>query len=60
MKLEKNNKSKESKLKNERRTFLKKAVYAAPSLVVLGSLVKPTVANASCLDPDPVFGCPPE
>ena len=46
MKLEKNNKSKESKLKKERRNFLKKAAYTAPSVVVLGSLMKPKTAMA--------------
>ena len=55
MKLEKNNKTKESKLKNERRTFLKRAVYTAPSLMVLGSLAKPTMAYASP-PPEPVKG----
>ena len=48
MKLKKNNKSKENKLKNERRTFLKRAVYTAPTLMVLGSLVKPETAAAAC------------
>jgi len=36
----------------ERRDFLKKAVYAAPTLVVLGQLSKPTESEAG-------FGPPP-
>lgn len=34
------------KIKKERRTFLKKAVYAAPTFMVLGTLTKPTNAEA--------------
>ena len=41
-------------IKNEeqkaRRSFLKKTVYAAPSIMALGQLVRPTVAGASTLD----------
>jgi hypothetical protein len=37
---------------SQRRTFLKKAVYAAPTLMVLGGMVKPTQAHAG-------FGSPP-
>lgn len=41
-------------IKNEeqkaRRSFLKKTVYAAPSIMALGQLVRPTVAMASRLD----------
>lgn len=33
-------------LEKERRSFLKKAVYAAPSLLALGSLVRPTPSQA--------------
>lgn len=29
-----------------RRNFLKKAVYAAPAVIALGTLVEPTKANA--------------
>ena len=35
-----------------RRTFIKKAVYVAPTLVALGSLIRPTDAKAG-------FGKPP-
>ena len=35
-----------------RRTFIKKAVYAAPTLVALGALTRPTDAKAG-------FGKPP-
>lgn len=61
MPLEDNKKASENKMKNERRTFLKRAVYAAPSLVVLGSLAKPVgVIGASvCPFPvDPDGSCP--
>jgi hypothetical protein len=33
-------------IKNDRRSFLKKAVYSAPSLLVLGSLARPTPSRA--------------
>jgi len=36
----------------ERRSFLKKTVYAAPTLVALGALMKPTESEAG-------FGKPP-
>ncbi len=36
----------------ERRSFLKKAVYVAPTLIAMGQLTKPTRANAD-------FGSPP-
>jgi len=36
----------------QRRTFLKKTMYAAPTLMVLGSLTKPTQTHAD-------FGPPP-
>ncbi len=35
--------------KNSRRSFLKKAAYAAPAIVALGSITKPTNAMASCI-----------
>ncbi|GIT98597.1 hypothetical protein [Sulfurovum sp. TSL1] len=56
MKLEKANKVTDKELKKERRTFLKRALYKAPALIVLGSLAKPTIAAASCAT-DP-FDCP--
>jgi len=34
---------------NSRRSFLKKAAYAAPAIVALGSITKPTNAMASCI-----------
>ena len=46
----------EKKIQKERRTFLKKAVYKAPALVVLGSLAKPTVAMAISNPPNPSKG----
>jgi hypothetical protein len=36
----------ENKMPNERRGFLKKAVYAAPTIVAMGALLKPKEANA--------------
>lgn len=61
VKLKTDNKSKEIKLQNERRKFLKKAVYTAPSLVVLGSLAKPVTILAACGEsggvPPPPGGC---
>ena len=42
----------ETKEKSSRRKFLKKAAYAAPTLVVLGQLGKPESAKAD-------FGGPP-
>lgn len=33
-------------IKNNRRSFLKKAVYTAPSLLALGSLARPTPSQA--------------
>lgn len=44
MQLEDNKKASEKKMKKERRIFLKRIVYVAPSLVVLGSLAKPVAA----------------
>mgnify|MGYP006955158180 CR=1 FL=1 len=40
-----------NKMQKERRNFLKKTAYAAPSLIVLGQLTRPTTAKA--------FGTPP-
>lgn len=37
---------------NPRRTFLKKTVYIAPVLIVLGQLAKPTNAHADGSSPD--------
>ena len=43
-------KEKQIKIKNKsvdkRRTFLKKAIYAAPTIVALGALLKPKRAEA--------------
>ena len=41
------------KIQKERRSFLKKTVYAAPSLIVMGQLAKPTRSNAFEEDPGP-------
>ncbi len=51
-KQEKKDKSKKL-LTHERRSFLKKTAYATPTLVALGSLMKPTKATAAD------FGGPP-
>ena len=37
------------KMQKERRSFLKKTLYAAPTLIVLGQLAQPSTANASSL-----------
>ena len=42
----------EKNVNDERRSFLKKAVYAAPTIVALGALTKPTESKAG-------FGKPP-
>ena len=42
----------ESDTNSSRRTFIKKAAYIAPSLIILGTLSRPTDANAR-------FGRPP-
>ena len=39
------------KIKTKRRAFLKKSVYKAPALIVLGSLAKSTGANAGWVVP---------
>jgi hypothetical protein len=44
-------KEEKNKIQNERRSFLKKTAYAAPSLIVLGQLARPNSAKA--------FGTPP-
>jgi len=50
------NKEKVLNTKNDRRSFLKKTLYKAPSVILLGSLIKPTKAKAgfgdSPSDPD--------
>lgn len=43
----KNQKTSKDTIKHNRRSFLKKAVYTAPSLLVLGSLVRPTTSQAA-------------
>ncbi len=45
-------KEKKREKREERRTFLKKAVYSAPTLVALGTLVRPEKGHAD-------FGGPP-
>ena len=45
-------KNNENKIHKTRREFLKKAVYAAPTIVIMGTLMKPKKANAG-------FGGPP-
>jgi hypothetical protein len=37
----------------QRRAFLKKAVYATPTVVALGSLIKPKSAKADGFGPPP-------
>ena len=48
-----NHKDKKNKIQKERRSFLKKTAYAAPALIVLGQLAKPTSAQAESDIPDP-------
>jgi len=43
----------EKNVSNSRRGFLKKAVYTAPALMVLGALAKPKDAKAGGLPPGP-------
>ena len=54
MSLEELNKQKTSEtvMSGERRSFLQKAKYVAPTLIVLGALTKPTKSEAG-------FGPPP-
>jgi len=40
-----------NKMQKERRSFLKKTVYAAPSLIVLGQLTRPSTAKANLGQP---------
>jgi hypothetical protein len=37
----------------ERRTFLKKAAYVAPTVIALGAITKPVSAAASCTAANP-------
>jgi hypothetical protein len=46
-------KKSENILHQERRSFLKKSVYAAPTLIAMGGLLKPNKAKADN------FGSPP-
>jgi len=43
---EKNHTEEKEKMQSKRRGFLKKAVYAAPTLMVMGQLVRPTQSKA--------------
>ena len=45
-----------SDLKDSRRKFLKKVVYSAPQLIVLGALLKPTNGWADGPPPPPGSG----
>lgn len=51
----KNQNTSKDTIKGNRRSFLKKAAYTAPSLLVLGSLARPTASQAG--DPS---GPPPD
>ncbi len=55
-KIEKNIEIKNNKKETSRRDFMKKAVYSAPTVLVLGSLARPTKAKAETTG----FGAPPE
>lgn len=60
MALNTNEKEAKDKMQKERRSFFKKAVYAAPALIVLGQLVKPSEAQAeSKISPPPPWGTQP-
>ncbi len=48
-------KDQKKEIEKERRGFLKKAVYSAPGLIMLGQMVKPTETYAESNIPDP-FG----
>ena len=48
-------KHKKDEMQKERRRFLKKTMYSAPTIIVLGGLLKPTKANANTGD----FNGPP-
>ena len=41
------------RISKSRRSFLKKSVYAAPTLIVLGGLLKPKSAKADGFGPPP-------
>ena len=43
----KNSTTSEEKIKQNRRSFLRKMKYAAPTLVALGALTKPTNSKAA-------------
>ena len=43
---EKDREETQEKMQKERRGFLKKAVYAAPTLMVMGQLARPTQSKA--------------
>ena len=43
---EKNQNTSKDTIKSNRRSFLKKAAYSAPSLLVLGTLARPTKSMA--------------
>lgn len=45
---------------NSRREFLKKAVYTTPTLIALGSLVKPKTVYAESAVPPPPFWMSPD
>ena len=47
-----NEETDDSKIVQQRRSFLKKAAYVAPTLIALGALTRPTDAKAG-------FGRPP-
>jgi len=51
--IEKNTEIKSSKKETSRRAFMKKAIYSAPTVLVLGSLARPTKTEAG-------FGSPNE
>ena len=42
-----NHKDIKDDIQKERRSFLKKAAYTAPALIVLGQLTRPTTAEAN-------------
>lgn len=46
-------KDKKDAIQKERRSFLKKAAYSAPGLIVLGQLARPTKAQAESNVPNP-------
>lgn len=49
-----NHKEEKDKMQKERRSFLKKTAYAAPALIALGQLARPTQSMAAdSWDPGP-------